>query len=129
MKIRVNDLNLINPYLKKISDRNELFTGRGMKMNRIIAVFSVFLMFTASLSAQSKVDLVRDKGNAKRDEIIKKDEEHRQRILKKFYDFQAKVLKMAPGMNIDIPVDPGETDDIKDQKTASEYEKGNEFDA
>lgn len=98
-------------------------------MKRIIAVCSVFLMLATSLAAQSKVDRLRDKENARREEIKKKDEEHRQRILKKFYDFQAKVLNMSPDMKIDIPVDPGEADEIKDQNHASKYEKENEFDA
>ena len=98
-------------------------------MKRIIAVCSVFLMAATSLQAQSKVDKLRDKEKSRREEIKKKDEEHRQRILKKFYDFQANVLRMSPDMKIDIPVDPGEADDVKEQNHASKYEKENEFDA
>lgn len=86
-------------------------------------------MLSISLKAQSNVDKLREKENARREEIKKKDEEHRQRILKKFYDFQAKVLSMSPDMKIDIPVDPGEADDIKELDRASKYTKENEFDA
>jgi len=98
-------------------------------MKRTIAVLSALLLISGNLAAQSKVDKLRDKENTKREDIKKRDEERRQRILKKFYDFQAKVLRMSPDMKIDIPVDPGEAEDIVDQDHASKYKKAEEFSA
>ncbi len=98
-------------------------------MKRIIAVTAVLLLFSSGLYAKSKVEDVSGKDSSKRDEIKKKDEEHRQKIMKKFYDFRDRVRKMTPGFDIEIPVDAGETDDIKDQKMQSKTGKLKEFDA
>lgn len=98
-------------------------------MKRIIAVFAALLFLSTGLTAQSKVDQLRDREKATRDEIKRKDEERRQKIIQKFYDFQTKVLKFAPNFNIDIPVDPGQAEDIKDQNHESRPEKRKEFEA